>query len=128
MSITHTVTRSYKDQSPNALTYIESVTDAYERNFDQLVPIATNTLYNVSLIQAKLKSVCLKSDQALTIKTNSSGSPQETINLVAGQSYIWTLQTDGAGKIPFAGDVTAFYITNSSAAAANFSMRAVESN
>lgn len=128
MSIVHTITRSYKDQSPNALTLVETVTDAYERNFDQSVPIATNTLYNVSLIQAKLKSVCMKSDQAVTIKTNSPGSPQETINLVAGQAYIWTLQTDGAGKIPFAGDVTAMYITNASGSAANFSLRAIESN
>ena len=40
----------------------------------------------------------------------------------------WTLQTDGMGKIPFAGNIRAFFITNGSPAAANFKMRAILSN
>ena len=67
----------------------------------------------------------INSDQAISIKTNSTSAPQDTFSLVATQVKIWTLATDLIAACPFAGDVTAIYITNSSGATANIKIRAI---
>jgi hypothetical protein len=49
-------------------------------------------------------------DQALTIKTNSSGTPQETISLIADRPLIWR-----AGDAAlFAGNVSSIFVSNAS--------------
>lgn len=70
----------------------------------------TNQLLAVSFTQSALQSVMLVSDKGLTIKTNSSGSPQETIVLKPGIPLCWGVSA-GYFACPFAGNVTAFYVT-----------------
>lgn len=132
---THYRTTSYKDSSgATVMSKTETVAGNAEADFDQVVPIAANTHYAFNLTRSQLKTLALLSDQNITIYTNdlSSGSPTDTIALVAGIPMCWTLGTDtltaglGLVKCPITADVTAgLYITNAAASAANLKIRAV---
>lgn len=127
MSFTHVITRGYRDSSGKTIQSTETNTGNAESNFDQQVAgSTTNGEYTFLITQADLVSCCIFSDQAVTIKTNSSGSPQDTIALEAGQNIVWDLAFDGGGKIPFAGNVTSIFITNAGSTPANVSIRCLE--
>jgi hypothetical protein len=129
MSLTHTITRAYRDSSGNSITSTENITDDSENDLDiQIAVSTTNELINWNAIRADLKSLSISCDQALTIKTNSSGSPTDTITLSAGQNIIWSYQTDGLSHCPFSADITTgIYVTNpSSTLVANFKIRAIQ--
>jgi hypothetical protein len=129
MSLTHTFTRACRDSSGFTILSTENVTDDSENNLDiQIAISATNTLLNWNAVRADLKSLSISCDQAFTVKTNSSGSPTDTITLLAGQNLIWTYATDGLAKCPFSADVTTgIYVTNpSGSVVANFKIRAIQ--
>lgn len=64
------------------------------------------------------------SDKAVTVKTNSSGAPQETLTLTANVPLVWYT---GCGYTkPFAGDVTTIYITNASGSTATIKINKLE--
>jgi hypothetical protein len=73
----------------------------------------TNLRVVYAITVANLKYLCIFADQACTIKTNSSGSPTNTIVLLAGQLIEWYPASSGeyAPPCPFTADVTALYIT-----------------
>lgn len=125
--VVHTVTRTYKDQSSASLSKVESVPGDKENNLSKSVAIGTNVQLDFKCTVAKLKSIAIQGSTAIDIYTNdvSGGAPQEHIAIAAGQCYIWTLAIDGAGKVPFAGNVTTIYVTN--AALCLFEIRACES-
>lgn len=127
MAITHTITRSYRDQSSVVSQQIEAPNGNAEMNLDQAVPIAANTQYHMAFTRANLLALAFYSDQAITIYTNnpSGSAPQDTIPLVAGQVRVWTLATDLLANCPFSGNVTTLYITNASASVANVRVRAL---
>jgi hypothetical protein len=120
--INHTATRSYKTQSSQTMSLAETINGDIEINSTLTIPAnTTNQAIVIVLTQANLQSVCLYANgAALTVKTNSSGSPQDTIALVIGQCLVWTLQTDGIGKCPFSASITEFFVTNASGNAATF--------
>lgn len=129
VGFTHVITRGYRDSSGGTISSTETIGPFNnEVNFDQTVNHSvTNGEYDVLLTAAKLKSISFYSDFAVTIKTNSSSSPQETITLAAGQNRVWDLSFDGAGAIPIAGDVTKLFITNASGSNdAHVQMRALQ--
>jgi hypothetical protein len=68
-----------------------------------------------------LQAFLLVSDQALTVKTNNSGAPQETLAIAAGKPLIY-LPGTGAPAL-FAGAVTALFVTNASGATAALKVR-----
>ena len=67
--------------------------------------------------------VILSSDKYLTLETNSSSSPQETIALKEGNPLLWV--KDAGLDLPFAGDVTKIFATNASGADAELKIRAL---
>ena len=130
MSVTHTITRTYKDQSSNSLSKVESITSDKENNLSKSLSAGTNTNVLWKTTRSKLKSLCISVSTAATIYTNdlSSGSPQDTIALTAGQVFIWTLAVDtlssGPLDCPFSNDVNTLYVTN--AATCVLDIRALE--
>ncbi len=82
---------------------------------------STNLEINLVLDISQLKFIFITTDKALTLKTNDSGSPQETIALAADKTLIW--YAGCPWDIPFAGDVTAGFITNASGGAATLQVR-----
>lgn len=62
---------------------------------------------------AQLKLFALLSDKALTVKTNNATSPQESLSLAANVPFVYK---PGAGlDSPFAGDVTALFVSGTGA-------------
>ena len=112
MSITRNCLLSLSGQNaPVSIPF--SVTADEENDFAfQVTAAATNEQHIFGCTSAKLQQIIIESDQAMTLKTNSSGSPQDTIVLVAGIPFVWTA---GCGMAyPFAGAVTTGYFTNGS--------------
>lgn len=107
-----TVSKSKQYTYSKIVEYSDSVSDG-----------TTDDLVDLAFALAQLKVVYLASDQAITIKTNSSGAPQETINLLANVPLLWTEDDYQASSTLFAGDVTALYLTNGSGSAAAVEMR-----
>lgn len=125
MSFTHVVTRSYRDSSGNSLVKAESITNNTESTYSDSIPDSTsNAEVDMVLTVANLKSICINSSAAITIKTNSTSSPDDTLVLVAGgQCIVWSLATDGTAKRPLTANTTKFYITNASGGPAQVDIR-----
>lgn len=66
----------------------------------------------LSLDVSALEAFALKASVDMTVKTNSSGSPQETFVLSAGELVLW----ESGDSAIFAGDVTELFVTNDSGA------------
>lgn len=79
---------------------------------------ATNLLVLSAIDISQVKALALYSSVDLTVKTNSSGSPTDTINLLAGIPYIW--ETGAYDTCKITADVSSLYITNGSGAVATF--------
>lgn len=71
---------------------------------------SANVLLSLSFTAASVQSIFLVSTSDLTVKTNSTTAPGNTINLKAGRPLRWSA-SDGYYANPFTADVTAFYIT-----------------
>lgn len=127
MSVTHTVTRIYKDQSANSITDARNVTGNAELNIDDSVAIAANHQIHWSCTRANLQSLCFWADGPVTVYTNnpSGSSPQDTIPLVANQARDWVLASDLIALCPVSNDVTTVYVTNAGSGAVAFRIRAV---
>jgi hypothetical protein len=101
-----------------------AVTGNGEANNDTaLSPGATNVQVVYTLVRSQIKSLCLSCTGDCTIKTNSSGSPADTITLVAGVPLFFPTNAaaTAVGAIHSA-DVTSLYL--SSTAGGTFSIRA----
>jgi hypothetical protein len=123
MSFTHTIGLLYTTNGQSVTSANLTQTGNEEFDIDAAIPPATvNFEYDVAFTLSTVRSILLTCDQAITIKTNSSGSPQETITLTAGQAIVWqTGATLGAG--PFAASITKFFLSNAGTATANFKAR-----
>ncbi|TXH41657.1 MAG: hypothetical protein E6Q97_37105 [Desulfurellales bacterium] len=78
----------------------------------------TNKLVACSFPSSGLKLMSMSSDKDITVKTNSSGSPQETFALKANEPVLFI---EGQTAL-LAGAVTALYITNASGSSATFKL------
>ena len=75
----------------------------------------------IDFVKANLQLIYIKSDQDLTLETNSSSAPADTITITAGIPYVWVA---GSGITnPFAGNVTTTYWTNAGASLATVYVR-----
>lgn len=125
---THKITRSYTDESNQAVgSLTESIVDSSAVNADITVAVGTNLEKDIpKILHANMKSLLLVSSGDLTVKTNSSGSPDNVITLAAGVPLIWSLSQDGSGANPFgAADVTKLYCTNAGGVPVTFKLRTV---
>jgi hypothetical protein len=125
MSITHTIVRSYKDQGSTAISASETPTGNTENNVDVSVVVGTDIAFAWAAVRANLQSLCISSDRALTIETNSSSAPTDTIVLIGGQALVWTLAKDGLSRCPFSASVTSLFFTNASGGTAALKIRAL---
>jgi hypothetical protein len=89
---------------------------AADINVNQTFAAGTSDqLLSLAFTAANVQGVWLLATQNMTIKTNSSGSPAQTISLVAGIPLYWEASA-GYFTNPFTSDVTAFYVSCTSAA------------
>ena len=117
MSKTHTITTSWSNGGAPIQGASINTNDG-ETNRSLAIPASTtNQAIIIAFLVANLQSCFMLSDQDVTIKTNSSGSPQETISLKAGQPIMWA-QGLGLAAL-FAGNITEMFVTNAGTATAN---------
>lgn len=84
----------------------------------------TNQEITLSFDVSQLKVFLMYATVAMTIKTNSSGTPQETITLAADNPVLFRYD-DGRGAL-FAGDVTKLYATVPGGVEGTLTIRALE--
>lgn len=116
---THKVAQSYV----TAEGTITSVTSSYVGDAevgldDTVAATTTNKEFDLAVTKANILSMVLTCDKAVTVKTNSSSTPQETITLAAGQAIVWA--SDHTESAPFSSNITKFFVTNAGSAAARF--------
>lgn len=113
--ITYTITRGAVSGNSGSLSGTYAVTGSAE--------ISITESYNASSVNVpqgiafgatgsnpgSLVAVMLLSTSNMTIKTNSSGSPQDTISLAANVPIEWDSQSGLA--CPFAGAVTEMFVS-----------------
>lgn len=89
---------------------------------DEVVLAAgTDFLINDNFPFANVKSFVVTSDQDVSLKTNSTSSPGNTLALKANVPYIWNSDSYDTFKITV--DVTKWYATNAGAVNANLKFR-----
>lgn len=81
-----------------------------ENNLDEDIPISTDLAVAFACIVAKVKTFFIKADQNMTVKTNSSGSPANTLTLIANKPYLW--HSDSLDTFKLTVNVTGLFITN----------------
>lgn len=91
-----------------------------EEEFSVAAAASGNTTLVLAVDVSALQSFWLKTDKACTIKTNSSGAPDNTIVLTADQVFHWHAVSGGPAN-PLTVDVTSLIIVNGAGAVANVS-------
>ena len=123
MATEHKVTRTTSIQG-RAVTQTITVSGEVSHSLSFAIVTATvDELIEIAFAVAKLKSIIIKTDQDVMLETNDGTTPQETINLTAAMALQWVSGEEGA--IPFSGDITAFYFSNSSGETANIEIEAL---
>ena len=121
--MTHYLTLAYT-LNQETITDLVTITDADggEQNMDPVIPATTtNEQVRATITVAALSLVFIDSDQDITLKTNSSSAPDETITIKAGKPLIW--YTGCAWANPFGHNITALYLSNAGAVDANVKIR-----
>lgn len=119
--MTHSLTLAWT-RNGETLSKTVSVTVEGEQNVDVTVPGATsNQLVDMDIDVSQLSSVYIQSSETITIKTNSSSSPAETITVTKDKPLLWYT---GCGWVnPFATDITALYLTRATSGNAVVNIR-----
>jgi hypothetical protein len=87
-----------------------------QTQIDTVIPASTtNQLVSIAWTVADTQAVMILATSNCTLKTNSTGSPDDTINLKAGIPLVWRASASYFSN-PFTVDVTAWYITTTAAA------------
>jgi hypothetical protein len=110
MSISAGFTEKVVIDGATPITQATTITADKRISFNQAVPIGTDVLVALVLDVSQVKAIAILSDQDVTIKTNSSGSPANTLALKANAPYIW--YTNKLPAFVFTTDITAMYLTN----------------
>jgi hypothetical protein len=118
----HQITTIYGTDEGNAIAVNSKYTGTAEVGFDGTVPATTdNQEVDIAWLHANVHSLLLYSSQPLTIKTNSSSVPIQTIILAAGQAIVWG--SDHAEANPVTADVTKLFLSNDTANPATVKIR-----
>lgn len=116
MAITHSITVNFTDGTSTVRRSVSQSFSAASCLNETVNTGETNKECKFICESTSLKSFYISSTQDVTVKTNSSGAPQETFTLLANKPQYW--QT-GMGTAPIAGDVTTTFVTNASGTAAD---------
>ncbi len=120
--ITNTITRqgTLSDGNNTVVGSVDVVTSGANPVVRESI-LANQTQLEVdqgAFINAKLKSIILHATVDMLLETNDAETPQDTIHLKAGKALLWSLNDSYFGvsnASPFAGNVTKWFVTNTTA-------------
>lgn len=127
MALTH-ATSAQVTVSGRTIKGNVNISSGNNKSVDESIPdSSTDLLVTETVDVSTLQSIIMVSDQQITVETNDGTTPQETIILKANDPLVWRKggnQLDGSDypAIPFSADVTGFFVTNASGAAAQLKM------
>ena len=108
----------------SAISKTKSVTDEGDITLEVAVADGqTNKLVACELDVSQCKALVLFASVAMTLKTNNSSTPADTIALPAGIPLVYG--GDAEETNPLGTDVTALYLTNSSGSDGTFQFKAI---
>jgi hypothetical protein len=120
---THTIIDSYTDDAGAAFSSSNKFTGQTEAAYDGTIAAsATDFLIDIAWPTTGAQSLCIYSDTNLTVKTNSSTAPVQSLSVIANVPIEWGV---GMGTNPITSAVTTLYVTNATANAAKFKVRAL---
>src|SRR4051794_14495136 len=96
MSFTHTVSKSYKTDAGTTSAVNYTVAGPTEINYDGTIA-ANTTNHEVDLVftHAAILSINIYATSAVTIKSNSTSAPDNTVTMATGQQIIWNANESG---------------------------------
>lgn len=110
---TQTITYTFSGAGGSLPSDKVSITAPALDGIDIDIPANQTNLHKIfALPVSALKLLYIVCDQNVTIKTNSSGSPADTINLLAGVPLVWQYGVYHANPFASNTDVTSVYLTN----------------
>ena len=119
---THRIQRIWQDAGNESVSQQEAVVADLETNLDVAIADGqTAKQINVAIDISALKLLFISSDQDVTIETNNSSTPDDTIEITANVPLIWT--PDCGFACPLTEDVAAMYLANASGEEAAFKVR-----
>ncbi len=98
----------------------QTFTAALHLAIDESIAITDDNLINLSIDVSEIQLIKILSDQDLTLETNSSTVPDETLNLLANSPYIWDTKSLFTNLL--ATDITKIYLSNGSGSVATFKL------
>ncbi len=118
MAFTHTLNLSWANAEGRALSTSKQYSGGAQASVSESIAnSATDELVNFALDVSTIKAIFIKSDQDITLETNSGSVPDDTLTLLAGVPYIW--HTGSYFTNLLTTDITTnIFITNSSGSAA----------
>lgn len=88
------------------------------------VPAETTDMeVDVAIDISTVLGIVIHSSQAVTVETNSSSAPDDTLTLIANKAYEW--EENSYDDLILTVDVTKLYLTNAGSSAATFKIRTV---
>lgn len=123
MAYTHTFRWYYTSSSGSLLDDFDATDNAETELTEEIEIAASDVEYALTIDISQVSAFVFVADQVLTIDTNETAVPQETITLAAGVPFFWF--DGGYGVIGdfFAGDVTKIFVSNASGVAAQLDIR-----
>lgn len=121
MALTQVVTPAWARNSETLSTEVSISADgAFDR--DLTIPGATTDQLVAAVIDvSQMKLLYISSDQDITIETNNSSAPADTLTITANKPLLWY---EGYGlDNPLGTDVTALYITRAAGDSATVKIR-----
>lgn len=116
--VTHTFEIRHSDGSSSKTARVEANGDMEANVSVAVAHSTTNKEIDIPIDKDGLKGVFILAEGgALTVKTNSSSAPDDTITLTDGVPLMWTNEFATNIPVPFTADVTKIYVTNGSSTA-----------
>lgn len=114
MALTHSVKETWTGSGTATVSGTVTKSAEGEDNRSLVVAaLASNLQVDCAFDTARLVMAYLLSTKEVTLKTNSTSVPDDTLVLKAGVPLVWT--NDDAGSNPFTVDVTTLYLSNAGA-------------
>lgn len=117
MSFTHVISQGVTIENRRVAKSIE-ITAGHKVSINETLAIGTNVSMPIAIDISQVRSFLICSSTDMTVKTNSSGSPDNTLTLRAGEPYQWYKPNSGTAYDSFklTADVTVLYLTNAAEA------------
>lgn len=108
---THKINRSYTGDGKTVASVVGTYTGDANESSDLIIPAGTvNKEIDIAFPHDTIQSLAFMADQAMTVLTNSTGSPGNTVQVPAAVGTMWG--NDFPNASPITVDVTKLYVSN----------------